>query len=64
MKEKIEAIALKAAEKVKESKKETELEPMNSYERRIVHTILASVKGIKTESAGFGPDRRVVIQPE
>ena len=39
------------------------LEPMNAYERRIVHMCLAEIPGIKTESEGEGEERRVVIKP-
>ncbi|MBI4709330.1 MAG: KH domain-containing protein [Candidatus Portnoybacteria bacterium] len=40
------------------------LEPMSSYERRIVHLALRDVRGIKTESEGEGLLRRVVIKPD
>lgn len=39
------------------------LPPMNAYERRVVHSALAEVEGIKTESEGLGEDRRIVIKP-
>jgi len=39
------------------------LPPMNSYERRVVHTALAEMTGIKTESEGEGEERRIVIRP-
>ena len=38
------------------------LDPMNSYERRIVHNICGKVKGIKTESIGEEPERYIVIK--
>lgn len=43
-------------------KSEVQFEPMNSYERRILHVFLEKNKDIKTESIGFGRDRRVVIR--
>lgn len=50
------------AERVKSFKSEEELEPMSPYERMVVHSILAEDPEIKTESTGFGRDRRVVIR--
>jgi spoIIIJ-associated protein len=38
-------------------------EPLNSYERRIVHVTLAEVRGVKTFSVGEGADRRVTVAP-
>ncbi len=40
------------------------LEPMNSFERRLVHIQLEDFKGVKTESIGEGEERKVVIKPE
>jgi spoIIIJ-associated protein len=39
------------------------LQPMPSYERRIIHTVLAEYPGINTESVGQEPERRVVVKP-
>jgi spoIIIJ-associated protein len=39
------------------------LNPMNSYERRVIHLALKDIKGIKTESEGEGESRRVIIKP-
>ncbi|MBQ8320443.1 MAG: protein jag [Clostridia bacterium] len=44
--------------------KKIKLEPMNPYERRIIHAALSEEEGIKTESAGKEPQRYVVIVPE
>ena len=38
-----------------------EMEPMNPYERHIIHTAVAEIEGVRSESKGEGPDRRVVI---
>lgn len=40
------------------------LEPMNPYERRIIHAALSEYEGVKTESAGKEPQRYVVIVPD
>ncbi len=51
------------AQRVRYFKKEISLEPMNSYERRIVHSFLTEYPDITTESTGEEPNRRVVIKP-
>jgi spoIIIJ-associated protein len=38
-------------------------EPLNSYERRIIHMTIAETRGLRTESVGEGADRRVTIKP-
>jgi spoIIIJ-associated protein len=40
------------------------LEPMNGYERRLVHLELEKNKKVKTESIGEGEDRKIIISPE
>ncbi|NLW22023.1 MAG: protein jag [Tissierellia bacterium] len=55
-------LANKMAEKSKYSKKPIKLEPMNPYERRIIHSALQNVSGVTTYSEGEEPYRRVVIQ--
>ena len=37
------------------------LEPMNPYERRIIHSAISEMEGVKSESIGEGANRRVVI---
>ena len=49
------------AEKVLYSKRPVKLEPMNPYERRIIHSALQTVEGVSTYSEGNEPYRRVVI---
>ncbi|MBQ8374517.1 MAG: protein jag [Clostridia bacterium] len=44
--------------------KKIKLEPMNPYERRIIHAALSSYEGVKTESEGKEPNRFVVIVPD
>ncbi len=56
-------IAQTAAQRVISSQQSEALLPMSPYERRLVHTELASYKEIQTESIGEEPRRRVVIKP-
>ncbi|MBS3078303.1 KH domain-containing protein [Candidatus Pacearchaeota archaeon] len=50
------------ASEVKESGEEIELEPMPSWQRRIVHMIVSEVEGVSSESIGEGWDRHLVIK--
>ncbi|MEI8337819.1 MAG: R3H domain-containing nucleic acid-binding protein [bacterium] len=50
------------AERAREYKKDMEMEPMSSYERMVIHTALEGMPSIKTESAGVGRERRVIIK--
>lgn len=61
-KEAIENNARKVAYKVIKSRRSIALEPMNSYERRIVHYALQSYKEVETVSQGNFPNRKVVIK--
>lgn len=54
-------LANKMAEKAKLSKRPIKLEPMNPYERRVIHSTLQSFEGVNTYSEGDEPYRRVVI---
>ncbi|MDL4840930.1 RNA-binding cell elongation regulator Jag/EloR [Aquibacillus rhizosphaerae] len=56
-------LADRLAEKAVRSKREVSLEPMPSYERKIIHTALQDKKNIKTYSFGNEPNRHVVIKP-
>jgi spoIIIJ-associated protein len=55
-------LANRMAEKSKHTNRPVKLEPMNPYERRIIHFALQKVQGITTYSEGEEPYRRVVIQ--
>lgn len=55
-------LAERMAEKAKRSKRPIKLEPMNPYERRIIHSALQNIDNITTYSEGNEPYRRVVIQ--
>lgn len=58
----IEYLAKKTAREVAKTKVEVKLDSMNSYERRIVHSVLADDKYVYTESVGEEPNRCVVIK--
>lgn len=60
-KETLESLAKNIAYKVKRSKKSTSLEPMNPYERRIIHSCLQSDNFVMTKSEGEEPYRHVVV---
>lgn len=53
--------ALTVAERVKSFQMDMELEPMNSFERRFVHSLFDDKSGVETKSKGFGEERRVVV---
>ena len=55
-------IAHMMAERARYFKSNIEIDPMPAYERRIIHMFLEGVKDVKTESEGYGPNRRVVIK--
>lgn len=61
--ETLRALAQKMAAKVKKSGKNLALEPMNAYERRIIHAEIQKIEGISTNSVGSEGNRRVVIFP-
>ena len=60
----IEYLAKKTAREVAKTKVEAKLDSMNSYERRIVHSVLSEDKYVYTESVGEEPNRCVVIKPK
>lgn len=60
----LEKLAIRLAEKVKKTGKYARLEPMNPYERKVIHTTLQGIEGINTRSEGDEPYRRVVIEPK
>lgn len=63
-KETLENLALNLAKKVKHTGKKVVLEPMNPYERRIIHSSLQNDKYVSTYSEGEEPYRNVVISPK
>lgn len=54
-------LAEKMAEKAIKYKRSMALEPMNSYERHVIHTALQNYEGVTTSSTGEEPNRRVVV---
>ena len=60
-KETLENLAKNIAYKVKRTKRPVSLEPMNPYERRIIHSALQSDRYVMTHSEGDEPFRRVVV---
>lgn len=60
----LKRLAENLASKAIRMERKIKLEPMNPYERRIIHAALSSYEGVKTESAGKEPLRYVVIVPE
>ncbi|HVL32365.1 MAG TPA: RNA-binding cell elongation regulator Jag/EloR [Actinomycetota bacterium] len=61
--EMLERRARTAATKVRSTRQAVPLEPMNAYERRIVHTALVDFTGVVTVSEGEDASRHVVIKP-
>lgn len=59
----VRELALRLASRVKRSGERYALDPMHAYERRVVHMTLADDDGVRTESSGREPARRVVIHP-
>ena len=57
-------LAIRICKQVKSTGKCRTLEPMNPYERRIIHTAVQTIEGVTSASFGEGTDRRVVIGPE
>lgn len=50
------------AKEVLDSNQELELEPMSSWQRRVIHMVVGEIKGLATESVGEGRDRHIVIK--
>jgi len=63
-KETLENLAKNISYKVKRTRRPVSLEPMNPYERRIIHSALQNDKYVTTHSEGEEPFRRVVITPK
>jgi spoIIIJ-associated protein len=60
----LEALALRVADRVRDSGESEELEPMTAVERKVVHLRLKDVAGVGTTSEGTEPNRYVVVLPE
>lgn len=62
--ETLTALASKIAEQVLKTGKSRTLEPMNPYERRIIHTAIQNIEGVVSKSFGEGSGRRIVVSLE
>ena len=57
----LQHLAHKVAAKVVKYRRSVTLEPMNAYERHVIHTALQEVPGVTTYSTGIDPNRRVIV---
>jgi spoIIIJ-associated protein len=62
--ESLEGLARRVAEQVRSSRRPQTLEPMQAYERRIVHMALRADESARTESEGVGESRRITVFPK
>lgn len=60
----LQRFALNLEQKVKRTGQISTLEPMNPYERRVIHTALQNSKFVTTQSEGQGNDRHIVVSPK
>lgn len=59
----LEVLARRMGAKVARTGRSWAMDPMNPYERRIIHSTISGMEGVRSESKGEGADRRVVIYP-
>ena len=62
--ETLKNLAVRIADKAVKYGKKFSLEPMNPFERKIIHSALSEYEGVKTESQGEEPNRYIVVIPE
>ncbi len=62
--ETLRTLARRMASKVQKTHRSTTLEPMNPYERRIIHSEIQNIEGVSTYSIGSDDNRKIVICPE
>lgn len=60
----LQHLSKKIANKAISNKKTVSLEPMNPYERRIIHSYISNIDGVYSKSVGVDPYRRVVVYPK
>ncbi|MGY1601996.1 Jag family protein [Geodermatophilus sp. SYSU D00815] len=60
----LSTLAGEAARRVAQSRQPERLTPMNPFERKVVHDVIAGVTGVRSESEGEEPNRRVVVLPD
>jgi len=63
-KDELTEIGTRAAKRSLESKEPVKLAPMTPFERKVVHDAVAAVDGVRSESEGVEPERRVVVVPD
>jgi spoIIIJ-associated protein len=57
----LQKLARTTAERVRDSGEPSRLSPMNPFERKVVHDAIAELEGVRSESEGEEPHRRVVV---
>ena len=62
--ETLEQLASRLADKALKTRREVHLEPMPSFERKVIHSILSDIKQVETYSVGKEPNRALVIAPK
>lgn len=60
--EKLEELAKQIAAQVKKTKQNEVLQPMTSFERRLIHATITEIEEVETESIGEGQSRRVMVK--
>jgi spoIIIJ-associated protein len=58
------SLAGETAQRVAQSRQPERMAPMNPFERKVVHDVIAAVAGVRSESEGEEPSRRVVVLPD
>lgn len=59
----LEAKSRRWADEVLQTSKEIEIDPIPSWQRRIIHLVIEDIEGVTSESIGEGRDRRLIIKP-
>jgi len=62
--ETLKELANKIAKQVLKSGRNSVLEPMNPYERRIIHAVISEIEGVSSKSIGEDPNRKVVVMSD
>ena len=60
----LSSLAGETARRVAQSQQPERLSPMNPFERKVVHDVISAVAGVRSESEGEEPNRRVVVLPD
>ena len=63
-KRQLEILATKTAKDVARSRIAVKLDPMNAFDRRIIHAKLSEWRDVETESEGEGEERAIIIRPK